>query len=180
MRKRSKYGWMELLVGTLLVLLGIFSLVRPNSMLTGIVVIYGAVAVITGVADIIFYVRVDRHIGFGPITSLIMGVLSVMTGIMILVYPGAGKWILALLFPIWFLAHCISRLSHLDLIRFTAGNIPYYFTLILNIIGIFLGFLMIIRPFYSILSVGWIIGFYLILLGINSIMIGVSKMGSEW
>lgn len=180
MKRRTKYGWMELLVGVLLVLLGIFSFSHPDSTLTGIVVVYGAVAVVTGIADIIFYVRIDRHIGFGPIISLIMGGLSVMTGFMILVYPGAGKWILVLLFPIWFIAHCISRLSHLNLIRFTAGNAAYYSTLILNCIGIFLGILMIMRPFYSIISAGWIIGFYLILLGINSIVIGASKMGSEW
>lgn len=132
MKRRTKYGWMELLIGVVLVLLGVFSFSHPESTLTGLVVVYGAVAVVTGIADIIFYVRIDRHIGFGPITSLIMGGISVMTG-------------------------------------FNADSeLPWDF----------LGILMIIRPFYSIISAGWIIGFYLILLGINSIVIGASKMGT--
>ena len=68
------------------------------------------------------YVRVDKHLGFGPTVSLISGILSVMAGAMLLVYPNAGKWVLSLLFPIWFIAHCLSRLSHLNTIRFIAGN----------------------------------------------------------
>ncbi|MGN0297863.1 MAG: HdeD family acid-resistance protein [Lachnospiraceae bacterium] len=180
MRRRSTFGWMELIAGVLLILLGIFSFVRPDSMLTSIVVIYGVVAIVTGISDVVFFVRVDRHTGFGPTVSLITGVLSVMTGCMLLVYPGAGKWILSLLFPIWFIAHCISRLSHLNMIRFTAGNLMYYFTLIVNIIGLVLGILMIIRPYFSLLSAAFIIGFYLILLGVDSIITAFSKMGGEW
>ena len=84
MKKRSRFGWMELIVGILLILLGMYSIVRPGSMLTGIVMIYGAVAVITGIADLVFYMRVGHHIGFGPTISLVTGVLSVMTGFMLL------------------------------------------------------------------------------------------------
>ena len=46
-----------------------------------------------------------------------------------------------------------------------------------NIIGLILGFLMILRPVISILSIGWIVGFYLILLGVDSIVLAVSNMG---
>lgn len=180
MRNRSKFGWLELIMGILLILLGIFSLIRPGSILTGIVVIYGVVAVITGIVDIVFYVRIDRHVGFGPTVALVTGVLSVMSGMMLLVYPGAGKWILSLLFPVWFITHCISRLSHLNTIRFIAGNFIYYFTMAANLIGLVLGILMVFRPFLSMLSAGWIIGFYLILLGADSIITAFSKMGSGW
>ncbi len=180
MRKRSRFGWMELIVGILLILLGIFTLVSPNSTLTGVIMIYGLIAVMTGIADIVFYVKMARYTGFGPTVSLISGLLSVMAGVMLLVYPGAVKWTLALLFPIWFIAHCISRLSHLNVIRATAGNFHYYFSLIVNILGLILGFFMLIRPVVSLFSFGLIIGFYLILLGIDSIVSALSKIGSQW
>ena len=124
-------------------LLGIFTLARPASALTGFIVAYGAVAVIMGVADILLYVRIAHFTGFGPIVSLLSGTLSVMAGVMLLVYPNAGKLILSVLVPLWFLAHCISRLSNLNKIRFFAGEFPYYFTLILNVLGLVLGGLMI-------------------------------------
>ena len=94
---------------------------------------------ITGISDLIFYVRTERYTGFGPAVSLISGIFSIMAGVMLLVYPGAGRWVMVLLLPLWFIAHCVSRLSHLNFIRVTAGEIYYWFALIVNIIGIILG-----------------------------------------
>lgn len=173
MKKHSEFGWMELIVGMLLILLGIFTFIRPGSMLTGIVVVYGIIAVITGIEDIVTYVRLERYTGFGPTVSLVSGILSVMCGIMLFVYPDAGKWILSLLFPIWFISHCISRLSHIHLLRMMRGKVVYYIALILNIIGIILGFLMFFQPvltFISMRIVGYIVAAYLVLLGIDNIV----------
>ena len=166
MKKWSGFRWFEFAEGVLLMLLGIFTLARPASALTGFIVAYGAVAVIMGVADILLYVRIAHFIGFGPIVSLLSGTLSVMAGVMLLVYPNAGKLILSVLVPLWFLAHCISRLSNLNKIRFFAGEFPYYFTLILNVLGLVLGGMMILNPWISLLSVPLIIGIYLLLLGV--------------
>lgn len=179
MRKRSGFGWLECILGILLIILGIFTFANPHKTLTGIVVIYGILAVVMGVTDILLYVRIERYTGFGPIVSLISGILSVMSGMMLLAYPNAGKLILSLLFPIWFIAHCISRLSHLHTIRLTAGNLIHYLTLALNILGLALGFMMMFRPVVSLISVSYIVGAYLILLGIDSIIMAFSKIGSD-
>lgn len=173
MKKHSEFGWMELIVGILLILLGIFTFMRPGSMLTGIVVVYGIIAVITGIEDIVLYVRLEKYTGFGPMVSLVSGILSVMCGVMLFVYPDAGKWILSLLFPVWFISHCISRLSHIQLLRMIRGKVVYYVALILNIIGIILGFLMLFQPvltFISMRIVGYIVAAYLVLLGIDNIV----------
>ena len=179
MRRRSGYGWFELIIGIMLVVLGIFTFIRPGSTLTGIVILYGMVAVITGISDLIFYVRTERYTGFGPAVSLISGIFSIMAGVMLLVYPGAGRWVMVLLLPLWFIAHCVSRLSHLNFIRVTAGEIYYWFALIVNIIGIILGIMMIVRPMLSLFSAGFLIGTYLILLGVDNIMVGAGKIGSR-
>lgn len=180
MRRRSGYGWFELVVGILFVILGIYSFIHPENTLTGVVIVYGIFAIISGIADIIFFVRTERYTGFGPTISLISGIFSIMAGFMLLVYPSAGTWAMVLLLPIWFIAHCISRLTHLNMIRVTAGRFYYYFTLIVNIIGIVLGCMMIVRPVISLFSAGFIIGTYLILLGFDSIVMAISKIGSKW
>lgn len=102
-----------------------------------------------------------------------------MAGFMLLVYPNAGKWIMILLLPIWFIAHGISRLSHLRIVRYAAGNVYYYVTLIVNIIEIILGCMMIIWPSIALFSAGFLIGAYLILIGIDNIAMGVSRIGSR-
>ena len=180
MKKWSGLNWFEFLEGVLLVLLGVFTLAQPDSALTGFIVAYGVVAVIMGVADILLYVRIARFTGFGPIIALLSGTLSVMAGAMLLVYPNAGKLVLSFLFPLWFIAHCISRLANLNKIRFFAGEFTYYFTLILNILGLVLGALMILDPWFSLLSIQVIISIYLILLGADCIILAFSKLGNRY
>ena len=180
MRRRNGIRWGELIVGALLLLLGVFTLLWPERILTGAVVIYGLIAVALGVEDILVYVHLARFAGLRPVLSLITGILSVMCGVMLLANPDVGKWALTVLFPIWFLAHCISRLSNLNKIRFFAGEFPYYFTLILNVLGLALGGLMILNPFISLLSVSLIIGIYLLLLGVDCLILAFSKLGTRY
>lgn len=180
MRCRSKFGWMELMIGILLIVLGIFTFLRPGSVLTGAVLVYGVFALITGIADIVFYVKMERHTGFGPVVALVSGILSVIAGLLVMVYPGAAAWALTIFFPLWFIMHCISRLTHLGIIRYVAGSGYYYFSLILNIIGLVLGFLMLLQPALAFLSMGFVIGAYLILLGIDSLVLAFSDVGYKW
>lgn len=97
-----------MIVGVLLILLGIFAFIRPESMLTGAVVIYGVIAIVMGIEDLVVYARLSRFISFGAMLSLISGILSVMCGVMLIANPNVGKWALTILLPIWFIAHCIS------------------------------------------------------------------------
>lgn len=179
MRNRSKFGWLQLIEGILLVLLGLYTFIHPSSAITGFVLLYAIMAVITGITDILLYIRVERYTGFGPVISLISGTFSVMVGIMLFVYPSAGEIVLTVLFPIWFIAHCVSRLSNLNRIRLFSGDFAYYFTLILNIAGLILGALMFVNPWLSWISIQYIVSFYLILLGIDSIILAFSKIGSN-
>lgn len=180
MKRRSGFGWMELIIGILLIALGIFTFLSPGSILTGAVFIYGIFALITGIGDIVFYVKMERHTGFGPVVALISGILSILAGLLIMIYPGTAAWALAIFFPLWFIMHCISRLAHLGVVRFWAGNGCYYFSLIVNIIGLVLGFLMLLQPALAFLSIGFIAGTYLILLGIDSIVLAFSNAGYKW
>lgn len=177
MKKRSAFGWGELTIGIILIILGIFTFARPSSALTGVIFVYGILAMITGIADIVFYVKMEQRTGFGPAISLITGVLSIIVGILLLFNPGAGKWTMVVLFPLWFIMHCISRLTHLPIIRMTAGTGYYYFTLIVNILGLFLGFVMIFDPLLSFFSISYIIGCYLIVMGVDHLVLAVSNIG---
>lgn len=180
MRKRLSSGWMEIILGILLILLGMVSFIYPDHTLTGIIVIYGVLAVITGIADLVIYAKIGNLTGFGPTIALISGTLSVLAGMALLFHPGAGKWILSLLFPIWFITHCLSKLSHLNLIRFAAGNSVYHVTLILNVIGLVLGFMLLFEPVASLVSLSYLIGIYLVLLGADSLVTGISRVKYHW
>ena len=53
----------------------------------------------------------------------------------------------------------------------------YYTTLILNGVGLALGILMLFRPAFSLAAIGFVAGFYLILLGTDSIILACSNVG---
>ena len=109
--------------------------------------------------------------------SLISGILSVMSGMVLLVYPSAATIALTLLFPLWFIAHCISKLSQINYVRYTAGDAMYYITLIINVIGLVLGFMMLLSPVFTLSAIRYFACIYLVLLGVDSIMTAFSRMG---
>lgn len=176
MRDHSGFGWLALIVSILLVLLGIATFIWPEAALESFVMVYGVLAVATGIMDIEF-MRAWSAIRLRPMTALVSGILSVMCGFMLLVYPSAGQWAMTLLFPLWFLTHCISNLTHLNWVRLVAGRVNYTISLVLNILGIMLATLMLLHPVLSAVSMSLTIGFYLILLGVDGIVLALSSMG---
>ncbi len=177
MRRRSGFGWLELIIGILLIALGILAFAEPELALTSMVFVYGIAAVVMGVADILLFVSVERYTGFGPVLSLVSGILSVMSGIMLVAYPRTGVLVLTVLFPIWFIAHCISRFAHLSHIRFIVGRGTYYFILVINIIGLVLGILMLLNPLFTLTTIRCFASIYLILLGVDSVVMAFSNVG---
>ena len=61
--------------------------------------------------------------------------------------------------------------------RFVAGNGIFYFSLVIHIIGLILGCLMLLNPLITLTAVRYIAGAYLILLGIDSVVMAFSRMG---
>lgn len=175
MKPRSGFGWLEILTGVLLIVPGILVLMNPAPAVARLIA-----ACIMGIADIILYIQVERFVGFGPIISLLTGILSVMAGIMLILYPKAVVPVLTVLFPMWFIAHCISRLLQLNHIRFIAGNGICIFTLVVNIIGLFLGFMMLMRLIFTLTTISYLAGAYLVLLGVDAVVIGISRLGTRF
>ena len=153
MRRPSGFGLFELIIGVLLIALGVSTFARPEGLLTGVVVIYGIFAIFTGIEDILIYARVSR------------------------------KWALSILFPMWFIAHCVSQLARIGMARIAGRYFYYYFSLITNIIGIVLGFMMIASPslsFMTMQTMCYIVAFYLLLLGIEGVVSGIGRITSRW
>ena len=180
MKRRSGFGWLELAIGLLLLLLGGLTLTRPDFLWSYIAIIYGVSAIMVGIADILLYIRLERFTGFGPVLALVAGILSVMAGIMLMGHPEAGSALLAILVPVWFIAHCISGLLELNHIRLASSKGMYYFTLVIHILGLCLGVLMFLRPIFTLEVIRFIAGAYLLLLGIDAVVLAFSRVGRRF
>ena len=70
MRRRSRYGWLELIEGILLILLGIYTLCNPGGMLRGITFAYGFLAVITGISKRLYFMQKQSAISASDLPLL--------------------------------------------------------------------------------------------------------------
>lgn len=175
--KKSRFGWLECIVGALMILLGIFTLIRPSSVINGFTRVYAIMAIISGVRDIVFYCRAEKYTGFRPVLSLTSSIISLMAGVMLFVYPSAGVMILSLIVPIWFISHSIFQIASLDRVKYLTSSFHYYFSLVMSVIGLILSIMMLFNPLASVITVSTVVGFYLIVTGITSIVLAFSKTG---
>ena len=60
MKRRSRLGWLELILGVLLILLGVATILLPGKVFGGLIVLFGFAAVIMGIGDILLHGTVHR------------------------------------------------------------------------------------------------------------------------
>ena len=71
MYENKRLSIVELIFSVLLIICGVFTLTRPAAAIGGAAIVYGILAIATGVMDIVIYAKLERHTGFGPATVLV-------------------------------------------------------------------------------------------------------------
>lgn len=175
--KRSTLGWVEIILGLLMIALGIYTMMNPTTALVAIVIVYAIVAIITGIADFVIYYRLEKRGGFGSAMMIISGILNIIVGILLLFNIGAGAWTLSILFPIWFIIHCIARLANIDFVKTFGSRFEYWVLMIANIIGVVLGIMLLFNPFASAVSLVYFVAAYLVVEGVSSLIGGAGNVG---
>lgn len=99
-RRTQRRWWLSLLLGLLGLVAGAVALVWPDMTAIVLAILVGAWAVVTGVGEVFAAVRQLRSERRGGLL-LLAGVLSVVAGVLILVWPVPGAIVLALLIG-WF------------------------------------------------------------------------------
>jgi len=90
--------WIPLLLGLGTIAAGLIALVAPGVTALVLIAVMGANAVVTGVLDVITGVRLKRP-GRTEWLLFVIGIVSVLFGIFVLLFPGAGAlalvWIIS-------------------------------------------------------------------------------------
>ena len=60
MNRRSDIGWFELIVGIILIIFGVVIMRQPVGVLTWIVILCGVLAILSGIGDIVLYVKMEH------------------------------------------------------------------------------------------------------------------------
>jgi uncharacterized membrane protein HdeD (DUF308 family) len=105
---RLPAAWLWMVVGVLSVIAGVVVLIKPGGSLVALAVITGVFVLVDGVSDLLRSLGADAEDRLAP---ALLGVVSIVIGILLIRHPFSGVAGIALLLGIWFVAVGIVRLT---------------------------------------------------------------------
>jgi uncharacterized membrane protein HdeD (DUF308 family) len=167
----AKKIWIFAIIrGILGVLFGLIALFAPITTALVLAIVIGAYAIVDGIFDI---VEAIRHRGSSSMVWRIMlGAVSILFGILVLVWPGISLGILVIMVGVW--AIVIGILQIISSARHRAiPNSGWVWGIIGGALAILFGILVLVRPGTGLITIIWIIGIWAIVWGIIFIVLGV-------
>src|SRR6266852_5312612 len=159
----QSYRRMFLIRGIIAIVFGVLALVlSPGITLTFLVYLFGAYAVIGGVAAVATAVRSTREQGWALL--LVEGIVGILAGIVAFVWPGITAFALLFLIAAWAIVTGIMQIVGAFTLPLGTGR-----EWLLGLAGFFsilFGVLIAIRPVAGLVAVVWLIGIYPMVFGI--------------
>ena len=159
-----KHWWLLLIAGILCILAGVCVFVFPAESYVTLSVLFGILMLVTGAAQLIISATSGNYLMMKG-CFIVGGVLDVILGIFLCVYPGVTLFILPILMGLWLMYHSfmiISFSGDLDTFRQSGGGM---FTII-GILLLLLSIFVLVNPLsVGIATVIFVAGIGLILLG---------------
>lgn len=171
MNEGKKHGidWGALVLGILFVLTSLISFQDPAGNLVAIVLFFAIFAIIKGIFEIFVRNRMKELIGYKSYAPIILGIIDILIGIYFLFNLNIGIAALPFVFAIWFIVDSIFGLFTVDLAKSVSTGY-YWFAIIVDILGIVLGFILLVNPISSALTLSFLVGFYFMIFGITNII----------
>lgn len=164
----SRILW--IIAGAFLIIAGIGCMRRPGEVLYGLPLIFGVVIMFSGIIDIVIYAMGHNYMA-GSSWLLVDGILTVLMSLFILKDRWFTVMTVSFIFGMWLIFSGISKLvSSFDFQRLGIRGWGWFTAL--GIVLIVVGFLSFTHPFASMAAMAWVIGVFMILQGIVSILRG--------
>lgn len=177
-RRKAPLGIIEIILGLILTILGIYTLTKPVAAASGYSLIFGAAAVLSGVRELFYFMFLEHKGGFAPKAALCAGVLSIAAGVLFALDLDGGSFALLFLLPFWVILFCVSRAVNLRELRYACSEILYRYLFAVYLIAAQLGIALLLSPIldFSNLQIGYITGVALIVLGNGSLVQAVRRL----
>lgn len=165
----GKYWWLALAAGVLTVIVGLVALVYPGPTLLAVGIIFGAYLTFWGAMMILRGTAGERGTSTAfRVAVVLIGVLTVLTGLVLIVRPGesvvTAAWVLGFW---WVISGVIQLMSGIAEREQRGWNIA------LGLLGIVAGAVILAQPEIGLVTLVWIVGFGLIFKGVLEIFAGL-------
>lgn len=163
----GNFRTMFLFRGLAAILFGVLTLVWPKLSLSVLVLLFGVFAVISGITAVAAALRSTGEQGWGFL--LFEGILSILAGVIALVWPGATALAFLYLLAAWaILTGVVEIVAPLS---FPMSGGRAVLSVLSGLVSIVFGILIAAQPSSGLLAVVWLIGFYAIVFGIMYIAV---------
>lgn len=166
---KNNFNWLSFILGVLLIFGSIISLQDPTGNLVSITIFIGLLGIIKGGVVLIFHSKMKKILNKSIIPLILIGVFDIIIGIILLSNISYGVIALPFLFAIWFIVDSVTSLFSLNIAK-EVSTAYYWFSLVVNILGIILGVMLFFDPITSALTLSFIVGFYLMMIGISLVV----------
>jgi uncharacterized membrane protein HdeD (DUF308 family) len=163
----SRNWWLVALRGVIAILFGVLTLLFPGIALSSLVLLFGAYAIIDGLATV--WSSIQHRTEQGWWIHLLEGIVSVIAGIIAFIYPGITALILLYVIAIWAIITGIFEIwAAIQLRKEITGE---FWLGLSGLLSVIFGIVLIANPGPGILAVLWIVSIYAIAFGVFLIML---------
>lgn len=157
------HWWALALRGVIAILFGLAALLRPGMALVALILLFGAYALVDGIFAVVGVFGGTRS-GTPRWLLLLEGVISILAGIIALIFPGLTAVALLYLVAAWAIVTGLVQIATAIRLR---QEITGEWALILGgVLSVIFGLLLAVLPGVGILSLIWLIGAYAVVFGI--------------
>jgi uncharacterized membrane protein HdeD (DUF308 family) len=154
--------WALALRGVVAILFALIAFFLPGVTAAALILLFGAYALVDGVFALIAGLRLARQHGRSA-PLLLEGVLNVLVGVVIFIWPGPALVATIYLIAIWAVVTGIALIAAgVALIRHSGE----WLLVLCGIISVLLGVILFVQPGAGLVALSWWLGFYALLFGI--------------
>ena len=167
MQNRAAYVALSVISGLLLVVLGVLFLTNPKLTLASVILLVGTFAIVYGLALAVSGLM-GREESRG--WAVAAGLLAVIMGIVILVWPAATGLMVLYIVAAWAVITGVTDIAAAFMSALSGGRRVWL--LLIGLLGIAVGVVFFVHPLTGILALLWLVGVYLVALGVLRIIAG--------
>ena len=165
-KKLNSFINSSICISIMFIIIGIIMVLMPKMSLEILGVILSVILIINGVILMITDIKLNNN--FIPVDMLPASMLSILLGIMMLIYPNVLSIIIPLMLGTWFIMTSIFKIR-LTLYLSKIKNTPWILLMLISILSIVCGFILILNPIDSSVAITLFIGIVIIVYAISDI-----------
>ncbi|HEY5847648.1 MAG TPA: HdeD family acid-resistance protein [Microlunatus sp.] len=156
--------------GALAIIFGLIAFFAPIETALVLALVIGIFAIVDGVIDLVDAIRHRGSAGMAG--RIVLGVASILFGLVILFWPGRSLEVLVILVGIWSVVVGILQIV-VSVGHRGDRDSGWVWGLVAGILSVLFGVLVMISPGAGLVTIIWIVGIYAILFGVALIAFGV-------